>query len=149
MVGGPKQLPNILVEISVKTGHVFDLRVISRVDMDFYLYPGIKKSSSIVSFVPQTCFWDQGNVLQAWISRWFLRIVWVLVKREFSKVESSWIFQFHALIVAETGGSKSLCTLRAGLDSLEAQVSWPRPAWPLAQQLPLIGLCSQKECGGA
>lgn len=89
MLGGPKQLPNILVEISVLTGHVFDLRVISRVDMDFYLHPGIKEPSSIVPFVPRHVSGTKEILLQAWISRWFLRITWVLVKREFFEVESS------------------------------------------------------------
>lgn len=47
-------------------------------------------------------------------------------------IESSWIFQLHALIAAETQGSQSFRRLRAGLESLEAQGasqgqhgSWP------------------------
>lgn len=61
------------------------------------------------------------TLLQAWISGWFLRTAWVLVKTEFSQIESSWVFQLHALIAAETWDSKSLRRLHAGLDSLEAE----------------------------
>ena len=71
---------------------------------------------------PQRQFWNQKKKkLQAGISGWFLRIAWVLVKWEFSQIELSWIFQLHALIAAETRGSKSLYRLCVGLDSLEAE----------------------------
>lgn len=74
----------------------------------------------------------------------------VLVKNEFSQIELSWIFQFHALIVTDTGTSKSHRVLCAGFNSLRAEGAGQgqHAPWPMAQQLPLIELCCQTSGGG-
>lgn len=142
-----------MVKPPVWTPRVLDLRALSRVvHLSIHIQEKKSKRKTILSSWPLPwlpslrLFWDKEMLLQGWISGWFLRVVWDLVK-ELLQIESSWILYSHANLQQRP---------RALSTPEDACWAWlpgsrgdrPRSAWPRAQHLPWLGSAAQPSTEG-